>query len=178
MTHDIIINDYFEWMLDIVCGKRYSKNISYRKLLEHLHSIEFVYSIPNDENRAEDGISLRYRFSKELGMDDVPECLYRPCSVLEMMIALALRCDAFMDDPEIGERTSQWFWDMIINLGLGYMIDEKYDEYVVDEIIRRFLDRDYEPDGKGGLFRIKRCMYDLREVEIWYQLCWYLDAIY
>ena len=111
-------------------------------------------------------------------MDDVPECLYRPCSVLEMMIALALRCDAFMDDPEIGERTSQWFWDMIINLGLGYMIDEKYDEYVVDEIIRRFLDRDYEPDGKGGLFRIKRCMYDLREVEIWYQLCWYLDAIY
>lgn len=178
MIPEVIISDYFEWMLDIVCGKRYSKNISYRKLLAHLHSIEFVYIIPNDENRAEDGISLRYRFSKEKGMHDVPECLYGPCSVLEMMIALAIRCDVFMDDPEMGDRTSQWFWDMIINLGLGYMIDEKYDEDVVDEIIQRFLDRDYEPDGKGGLFRIKRCTYDLREVEIWYQLCWYLDAIY
>ena len=45
-----------------------------------------------------------------------------------------------------------------------------------DDVIKRFLDRDYEPNGKGGLFTIKNCRQDLRKVEIWYQLCWYLDS--
>ena len=82
-----------------------------------------------------------------------------------------------MDDPEIGDRTGQWFWGMIVNLGLGSMTDNRYDEDFVTETIERFLDRDYEPDGKGGLFTVRNCDRDLRYVEIWYQLCWYLDNI-
>ena len=57
------------------------------------------------------------------------------------------------------------------------MSDNHYDETYVDEVITRFLDRDYQPNGKGGLFTIRHCDDDLREVEIWYQLCWYLDTI-
>ena len=37
--------------------------------------------------------------------------------------------------------------------------------------------REYAPDGRGGLFTIRNCEEDLRKVEIWYQLCWYLDTI-
>lgn len=45
----------------------------------------------------------------------------RPCSVLEMIIALAIRLEEhIMDDPDIGNRTGQWFWDMIVSLGLGF----------------------------------------------------------
>jgi hypothetical protein len=99
-----------------------------------------------------------------------------PCSVLEMMIALAVRCEEhIMDDPNIGNRTGQWFWGMIVNLGLGAVTDERYDARLVDERIGRFLNRDYEPNGRGGLFTVRNCKYDLRDVEIWYQLCWYLD---
>jgi hypothetical protein len=95
-----------------------------------------------------------------------------------MMVALALACEEdIMDNTSYGNRTGQWFWGMIVNLGLGSMTDGRYDERRVDEIIDRFLDRDYEPNGEGGLFTIRHCDRDLRDVEIWHQLCWYLDSI-
>jgi hypothetical protein len=93
-----------------------------------------------------------------------------------MMVALSVRCEeTIMDDPRIGDRTGQWFWGMISSLGLGSMMDNQFDKEYVDSVIDRFLKREYEPNGKGGLFTIKRCRYDLRSVEIWYQMCWYLD---
>jgi hypothetical protein len=134
-----------------------------------------------DQNRAEDGLSLRYRFALDNGYEDNPDyildILDGPCSVLEMMVALALRCEEVMDDAHIGDRTSQWFWGMIVNLGLGAMYDDLYDRQLVDEIIDTFLDRNYDPDGKGGLFTILNCERDLRDMEIWQQLCWYLNTI-
>ena len=174
-----IYEEYFEWLFDLVCAQRYSKPI-YRKLLMRLHDTEFRYSIPRDRNRAEDGEDLRYRFALDHDYD-VPTTvsdLGGPCSVLEMMIALAIRCEEqIADDPDYGNRMGQWFWGMITNMGLGPMTNEMYEEGTVDSIIHRFLDREYEPDGKGGLFRIRNCDEDLRCVEIWYQLCWYLDTI-
>ena len=80
-----------------------------------------------------------------------------------------------MDDPEIGDRTTQWFWGMISNLGLSGMYDGNFDLVMVKWNINRFLNREYSPDGKGGLFTVRDCEYDLRDVEIWTQLCWYLD---
>ena len=66
---------------------------------------------------------------------------------------------------------------MITNLGLGGMMDESFDESKARRVINRFLNREYEPDGRGGLFRIKNCKRDLTDVEIWFQLCFYLDTI-
>ena len=175
MTHDSLIEEYFEWLCEIVYGSNYSKRISYDKLLIHLHETEFRYLIPRDRNCAEHGIYLRYRFA-----DDLSDYIEGPCSVLEMMVALALRCEEnIMDDPVMRNRTSQWFWEMIVNLGLGAMYDERYDEAYVDDVIKRFLNREYDPDGSGGLFRIRDVYFDadLRRVEIWHQLCWYLDSI-
>ena len=64
---------------------------------------------------------------------------------------------------------------MLHNLGLDSMTDDRFDVRYVEAVILRFLNREYEPDGTGGLFKIKNCKYDLRDVEIWYQLNWYLD---
>lgn len=183
MTKDRLINEYFEWLCDIVCRNRYSGKISYNKLLTYLHCTEFVYSLPMDENRADDGIEMRYRYALYLGRQpldtvDIMEALDGPCSVLEMMIALAVRCEEeIMDDADMGNRTGQWFWEMVVNLGLGSMVDSRFDKLFVAETIDRFLDREYEPNGKGGLFTIKNYHRDLREVEIWDQLNWYLDSI-
>lgn len=162
----------------MVIQKNRPKSISYNKLLTYLHSTEFRFSVPNDINRAKDGADLRYRFALFHDLDDVPECLDGPCSVLEMLVALSIRCEEnIMDNPLIGNRTAQWFWDMINNLGLGGMTDARYDRDEVVYIVERFLNRDYEPDGTGGLFTIRHCKTDLRNVEIWYQLNWYLDSI-
>lgn len=176
--NDKIKNDYFEWLIDLVCDKKYLKKVSYRKLLIFLHNTEFRYSIPMDVNRAVDGMDLRDRFADECHVDNIDDILDGPCSVLEMMIALSLRCEEhIMDDPDIGNRTGQWFWDMIVSLGLGTMTDDRFDKKFVEEKVSRFLDREYEANGKGGLFTIEHCKYDLRTVEIWYQLNYYLSSI-
>jgi len=176
---NVVENEYFEWLYNYVCKYKANSSISYRKLFALLHDTEFIFSIPNDVNRAIDGIDLRYRFFLELEEREggpVPHCIDGPCSVLEMIIALAIRCEeTIMDDPRFGDRTTQWFWRMMSNLGLNLMTDDIFDRDLVKEKIDIFLNRQYEPNGKGGLFYIHDCTEDLRNVEIWAQLCWYLD---
>ena len=176
---DRICNDYFEWMYNLVCGERFSEKLSYKKLLMHLHNTDFIYLIPKDGNRAQDGIDLRYRFAYEYtDIEDADSYLKGPCSVLEMMVALAVRCEeTIMDDPTKGDRTRQWFWNMIVSLGFGGMSDDRYDQFFVDKTLDRFLSRKYEPNGKGGLFTIRNPKRDMRRIEIWYQLCDYLNSI-
>ena len=94
-----------------------------------------------------------------------------------MMLALSIRCEEIMDDPNMGDRTTQWFWSMITTLGLGSMTDDLFDKKYVKDVIKRFLDRKYEPDGTGGLFKVRNCSDDLRSIEIWVQMLWYLDNI-
>ena len=57
------------------------------------------------------------------------------------------------------------------------MVDGLFDKNYANKVIKDFLNRDYKPNGRGGLFTIKNCDHDLRDVEIWYQLNWYLDSI-
>jgi hypothetical protein len=93
-----------------------------------------------------------------------------------MMVALAIRCESVMDDTSFGDRTGQWFWGMISSLGLGSMNDSRFDIDYVEDCVTRFLERDYEPDGRGGLFTIRHCDRDMRDVEIWTQLWLYIDS--
>lgn len=179
MISNDVKNDYFEWLYNLVCENRYSGAQSFRKLLMYLHGAEFTYIIPMDENRALDGISLRWQYVCSKGYSrDVLNHLDGPCSVLEMMVALCFKCEGFMDDPDIGDRFSQWFWHMIVSLGLGGMTDEMFTRRKAEGSVRSFLDRNYEPNGRGGLFTIRNCDRDLRTVEIWHQMCWYLDEYY
>ena len=181
MTNDTLSNEYFEWMCDLVCDNRYSKKLSYTKLMRYLYELDFDYIIEMDGNRAEDGIDLRYRFAYEKDYDQrliAAQLDNRPCSVLEMMIALSVRCEEhIMDDPDVGNRTGQWFWNMIVSLGLGSMTNSNFDRKYVDIVIDRFLNRTYDRNGKGGLFTVSRSRRDLRHVDIWYQMCLYLDEI-
>ena len=173
---DKVKDDYFNWLYNYVCKGRAHELISYRKVLSLLHQIEFTFVIRNDINRAKDGADLRYRFATINDDDRIMDILDGPCSVLEMMVALAIRCEeSIMDNTGYGDRTGQWFWDMMSNLGIGLMYDEIFDAEIVEDRVYNFLDRQYSPDGKGGLFYIKGCKEDLRDLEIWTQLCWYLD---
>lgn len=194
MFKNEVDEEYFNYLYDLVCRGVLSKNISYRNLLLFLHDTEFTYSIPRDGNRASDGLDLREMFSRDVYYGDIPsdasrdyppdeedylvQYIDRPCSVLEMIIALALKCETdIMGDPRFGDRTIQWFWGMLKNMGLGAMNDSNFDLNKVDFIVTRFLNREYEPNGKGGLFTVKHCDKDLRDIEIWYQLNWYLEDI-
>lgn len=170
---------YFEWMCKIVCAHdRFLGVISYDKLLRYLHDIEFTYILPMDENRAVDGEDLRYKFDihNNQNISELYEGL--PASVLEVLVALSIKCEEqLMSDELFGDRTDQWFWAMLTNLGLTKYDDLYFDEEKVFNILQIFMNREYSYDGRGGLFYLPNTQEDLREVDIWMQLCWYLNTI-
>lgn len=182
MTQDELNLEYLEWMYQIVCDDRYTKNLSYRKLFTYLYNTEFVYGNPMDGNRYEDGIDLRYKFGSSC---DVPTHLIasylddHPCSVLEMMVALSIRLETnIMCNEDLGDRVGQWFWEMIVNLGLGHMNDQNFDEKHFEDVMDIFISRSYDRDGKGGLFRTTDKTKDMRTLDIWYQMHAYLNDMF
>lgn len=175
---DTLRKDYFEWMYSTVCDGRFANENSYRDLISYLDRVEYRWILPDDANRAADGEqSLRWRFLFWNGMEDRIYELKGSCTVLEMILAMAFRCEEIMDDAVIGDRTAQWFWDMINNLGLGGMTDRRFDINYVEDVVNTFLDRKFNPDGHGSLFVVRNCHTDLRDVNIWTCMLWYLDNI-
>ena len=168
---------YFDWMYSIVTDSgRYNRN--YKKLLNYLFQKDFNYKHPMDSNRLEDGINLRYHYgtSRRYSSTEVANILdVFPCSILEMIVALSIRCEESIMCDDIGDRTSKWFWEMIHSLGLENMHDNYFNENFCDLVIRKFLDREYAYNGKGGLFTIQNPKQDMRNVDIWYQMCAYLN---
>lgn len=166
---------YFHWMCKQVNATREEGG-----LLNQLDNIIFEYQDPFDGNRYEDGISLRYRFGYLNGVTPAhiaAEIDNKPCSVFEMMLALAIKCEDIMLDSDKGDQVPQWFWGMVKSLGLiqyGHIIS---DPQTVESVIGRFIRREYEPNGEGGLFTIPDTKRDLRKEEIWKQLMWYLNYI-
>lgn len=175
-----IEREYFRWLCSLVCTSHLQIRYSY--ILAHLHRREFIWTIPNDRNRAIDGLELRKRYGTESDLDFISLGLYlnEPCSVLEMMVALACRCeDSIMHNPEIGDRTGQWFWTMIFNMGLKSMTDDHYSLNDADKAIDILLKHRYTATGEnGGLFVINNPRMDMRRTEIWYQMCWWISENY
>ena len=169
---------YFEWLMEMVLGEGAFRRRHYGRLFRLLHETVFVWLLSMDENRAEDGMELRRQFALETGLSsrDLQDILDRPCSVLEMMVALARRCEEHItDDPGMGDRTGQWFFGMLESLGLERMDDAHFDKIGASEILERFMNREHDEDGHGALFTASRGDRDMRKVEIWYQMMQYLS---
>lgn len=182
MTAEQLWLEYYMYLYQMVCGNDdVSTKSKWQMTIAHLFQTPFRYSyISMDGNRLEDGLRLRERFGEEQGYSQHQLSLLdiHECSILEVMIALALRMEEeTMASSEFGDRTNRWFWYMIVSLGLGGMTDDHYDPDVVDRILDRFLDREYEPNGAGSLFYVPNTKKDFRNIEIWYQMCEYLNTI-
>ena len=160
---------YFEKLYELVFPHSLKNYILVCRLL---FETPFEYSVFMDKNRYEDGLSYRHR----LGYDD----LDMPCTVFEMMVALAVRMEEDMlSDPRYGSRISQWFWHMMISLGLNRYDDKHYNEASCRRIICTFLDRQYKENGKGGLFTFRKpTIKDPRDVEIWDAMNWWVSDNY
>jgi hypothetical protein len=165
---------YLTWLYEQVGDvKVRSRSRTYWELFRQLYETEFVWFIPNDDNRAEDGRSLREQFLEDRGIDifDVdPEWLGIGCSFLELLIGLSRRLSF-----EAEGSPATWFWHMLDNLGIADCTDlSRYDHGKVDEIVETVITRTYDYDGRGGLFPLRHARTDQRDVELWYQLNEYL----
>lgn len=164
---------YLDWLYKNI-GPTQNRNpgTSYWLLATALYQKEFVWFIPNDDNRVEDGKELREEFLDETAAERDTLWMDEGCSMLEMMIALSRRC-AF----EASEDPFEWFWVLADNLGLRPFVDEEFtDDFNVDVdlILDRVINRTYAPNGVGGLFPLRHAEVDQREVELWYQMSSYL----
>lgn len=139
--------------------------------MQLMHKKEFVWIVPNDDNRAEDGRDLRREFIDQTNVKiENQDWLRLGCSMFELLLGLSRRL-AFEGDGE----PSGWFWHLMDNLGLRIYSDQRALSLErVDEILERVIWRTYETDGTGGLFPLRHPAKDQREVELWYQLSAYL----
>jgi hypothetical protein len=162
---------YFRWLYGQVANvKLKNPSRTYWSLLKQFHTREFVWIIPNDDNRLEDGRYLRYEFVNECGLDVDPEWVHLGCSMLELLIGLARRL-YFEDDAPV----DIWFWRLMENLGLSEFTDKsRYTEQDVDDVIDDVIWRTYDKNGHGGLFPLRHAHRNQQEVELWYQMSEYL----
>ncbi len=165
---------YFTWLYSQLVSIRF-KNPSrtYWSLAKQLYTKEFIWLIPNDDNRLEDGRDLRYEFINSQEIDSVdPNWMGLGCSMLEMIMGLSRRLSFEAEGEPRG-----WFWHILENLDLAQGNDASYhDKYreQVDETCDRVIWRTYTRNGRGGLFPLRRAASDQRDVEIWYQLNAYI----
>lgn len=172
-NNSISKNDaYFEVLCELAGLETPVEKCGYFELMYQLYSTEFYWTVSNDNNRAADGLKLREKYG--FVQDDLP------CSLLEMLMALAIRCDEeIMYNSTEGDRSKDWFWMMMTNLGLNKFRDRSFGEGWNNDNVARicdtFMDRDYASSGHdGGLFPLRHARKDQTEVEIWYQLNAYL----
>lgn len=167
---------YYVFLVDRINCNKYRVE-RYTMLLKTLYDMEFYWVNAFDQNRALSGLNLRKDYEDEFGGNPY-EILDGQCSVLEMMVALSIDCEEkIMGDVRnpYENNTPRWFWSMIENVGLADASNINYDEEKVRIIFQRILNREYEWNGDGSLFPIIHPMEDMRNVEIWYQLNWWLN---
>lgn len=169
---------YLTWLYGQVANVRARKpSKTYWNLFKQLYTTEFIWFVPNDDNRVEDGRDLRYEFFDIYDIDDEDEWLGLGCSFLELLFGLARRL-TFEAEHDV----NYWFWVLLNNLDLSQYNDETYSEKSAEGKIGNVVDdviwRTYSPDGSGGLFPLKNADQDQRDVELWYQLSAYVIELY
>jgi hypothetical protein len=159
---------YFNWL----CAKVLSPYINnYHDLMRILHRTEFVWFVPGDRNRKEDGVELREHFLNETRFEGSSDWRNELCSVLEVLIAFANRASFQIDIPP-----SDCFWLFMENLNLKeYRQIAPTELSIIEEILYDFIWRTYDSHGCGGLFPLDEPEEDQRDVEIWYQFCAWVD---
>lgn len=163
---------YLPWLASQVYNKvRADNSKTYHGLFELLHDKEFVWIVPNDDNRLEDALDVRNEY---FGSGRGPH-LDVGISVLEVVVGLSRRM-VFI----AGGAAPYWAWDLLDNLGLlryndpvGPIKSER-----IDAILEDLIWRNYEPDGRGGFFPLNDPKEDQTKVELWYQMQAYIDEMY
>lgn len=140
---------------------------THRDLFEMMNQKEFVWFVPNDDNRVMDGLQIRADWLKY----DGPASELGPCSFLEVLIGVS-RHIAFIID----EDTKAWARQLLINLDLNRMRDplSRYKAKKADAIMETVIWRTYEINGEGGFFPLIKPKEDQRKVEIWFQMSAYI----
>lgn len=170
MNIEIYWHDYELWILKNVLKLSRSITNFYRPLFTCLHNTPFHWRVDDDRNRATDGMYQRNWFYEECGFSNH---LFdaKSCSVLEMLTALAVRMDNEYTGIPGEPDPSGIFMEMLNNLGLLDVPSRNFGKFDgTAEILDKWMNREYEPNGKGGIFPLDHITVDQRIQPIWNQM--------
>lgn len=172
---DSLTEDYLRWLAPQIREDQSGLSRSYETLLVLLYEKEFVWLVPNDDNRVADGLNLRVEFCYAQNISTSVSAQLGPCSFLEVLIGLSRRL-AF----NAGGSAPGWAWQLLRNLRLDRMADplSTHRTRRIDSILDRCVWRQYQPDGIGGFFPLAWPNEDQTKVELWYQMAAYIDEIH
>lgn len=164
--------DYYYWLLGRIEAVPGAFFHNYQSLCQTLYQTDYIWILVLDENRACAGIALRDKFAYETGIDanDVDD---GPCSVLEMLVALAETMSEIY-----GDNISRWFWEMMSNINLDHFSDDNFDSHNVKVILTTWLERRYSSKGTGSIFPVKHMTGDARTIQVWDMMNIYMDENY
>lgn len=144
----------------------------YTYVMYFIYNKTFYSSLKLDENRIHDAFRLRNYYcedNKIEGLEKEEVFSFDP-NCLEILISLAKRLeDDILYNNKEGDRTKEWFWMFIKNLGLDNIeVPEKED---ISNKLDKWLERKYDKNGKNGNIIVLNglCRIDLRKLEIWDQ---------
>jgi hypothetical protein len=174
MTHRLH-KAYLHWLEQQVREGSTHQKKTYIDLMEVMHAKEFVWQVPNDDNRIADALDLRREFISDGNHHRLAPDELGPVSFLEVLIALSRRLSF-----QAGGNAEGWAWQFLCNLELHRMPDplSRYKARRADEIMDTVIWRNYAPDGTGGFFPLAFAEEDQRKVEIWYQMAAYVREIH
>ena len=172
-TEDKRWHDYTNWMMRKI--NFYDPN--YTILIDFLNKIPFIWTIEMDQNRASDGLYLRKMYYEDRYFDE-NFMFGRDVSVLEVLVALAIRMDnEYVGDP--GEpNPGIIFLEFLENLGLDSCVNANFSCEKCEKIIEIWLKRRFNSRGIGSIFPIKKPKRDQRRIEIWSQMQEYIMENY
>lgn len=162
--------DYFLWLIAQIGVPERNRN-TYNDLFMRLYETEFVWIVPHDDNRLQDGVELRHEFLNGKRRSEIYEM---PVSLLEVIIALSRRVAWTTSDPP-----EYWAWRLLDNLRLTKSSDPLIGRKAerVEEILEALIWRTYEYDGNGGFFPLSYPRDDQTKREIWDQMNAYVNEM-
>lgn len=170
--------EYRKWLL----SRCRFYDLNYEHLTTFLHNRRFIYSIHMDQNREMDGTILRDYFLNEKGYfnqedPEIVRFLDEYCSVLEMLVSLAIRMDNDWIGNPLDPTPDRCFVIFLENLGIFEDdVSFKRRKTRIASAVDKWLSREFTFDGYGSIFplRINEFDEDQREQEIWNQMMAYI----
>ena len=168
MTIKSLEEQYFDWLVSkIAIEQNGNVERTYEGVFRRMYGKEFVWLVPNDDNRIGDALDLRREFLGESN----PTFRF-PATVLEVVIALSRRLEF-----NAGGNAPVWAWQLFRNLRLHKLYDPLTyrKDSQIDDILDALIYRTYKPNGMGGFFPLTDPPSDQTKVEIWYQMSSYIQ---
>ena len=186
-----INEEYLEWLLQQAGVTNDPDGTGYSMLCGIMQDKSFYPLVEMDENRWEDGMRLRLDFVEETekyatDQDyclDMLDSLLGGCTVLEVLVVMAEKMNYEMLDSSHEATVGKWMEELIGNLGLDMYTDAEVMSnenayFEIESVIDRFVFRQYNWRGEGGLFPLRNPRDNQTEIELATQMNNYLMENY